>query len=855
MRIALLRPACLLLIAAALTPAFPVQAASCPRLTLQTDSVLPARFVAVHGRRASLMGYTGHGLEAWAWPFQLFRDYHVSFVPQGTPRAISSLSILRRIEYRPDEIIRIYVGPDFEVREHLFVPLDHPGVILTYEVTGHPVDIRATFLPVLNLQWPGALGGQDLNWSPALHGYVISELTSGFRAIIASPQIAAAHTPVVNATLRHSLTQTIVLQPENGVAHLYAALEESSSAPGSILLPLEQQQSALQAAVDAHVAAVLAQGIQIQTPDTALNSALAWSRIALDQAWVSNPRIGSGIVAGYGPSRPERRPQYAWFFAGDGLIAAQALLAEGDLQRARNEFAFVLRYQNPSNGMIWHEISQSAGFIDWAHKYPYMYVHVDITYQFLSALADYYSATGDLAFLQDHWPQIQRAWYYGQSLIDAKTGLPQIPAGKEGGNEQDRMTEDVGLSASWISAATAYSRLARATRHTADAAQAFQSAEVARHAFTARYWDSKHQFWIAGYSASGSPLTDERSHPGLLGENLFTPAQENAALDRLASSAFQTDWGTRSMSALSPSFDPGSYASGSVSALATDDMAEAFWRDHRPAVASAIWQSLLPWFQLDSLGRIHEVLAGDVFHPQIESVPEQTWSSAGFLSSAIHGLFGIEVHAPRHRLVLAPHLDPRWPQVSLRNIAVGDATVSAILNQNPDPRSGEAGATFTATQPVHLTFTPQIPLGATAVHATLNGRSITATIQRHDEEEQASVNLDLSASAPAHVHILWTGGVRVLAPAPNPTIGARSRQLKLISVRLEAHTLTLTADVLDPAHSSIDIETPWNIGSIEGGAVAPQKPGWYRLSFAAPAQSPDSVIRRQITLHFSLPSQ
>ena len=60
-------------------------------------------------------------------------------------------------------------------------------------------------------------------------------------------------------------------------------------------------------------------------------------------------------------------------------------------------------------------------------------------------------------------------------------------------------------------------------------------------------------------------------------------------------------------------------------------MAEAFWRDHRPETAASTWNSLLPWFRLDSLGYMHEVLAGNLFHPEVESVPEQTWSSAGFL--------------------------------------------------------------------------------------------------------------------------------------------------------------------------------------------------------------------------------
>ena len=71
---------------------------------------------------------------------------------------------------------------------------------------------------------------------------------------------------------------------------------------------------------------LLGSTLRIETPDNAVNQQLAWAQIALDQAWVCNSVLGCGLVAGYGPSRDARRPQYAWFFAGDGLIAINALV-------------------------------------------------------------------------------------------------------------------------------------------------------------------------------------------------------------------------------------------------------------------------------------------------------------------------------------------------------------------------------------------------------------------------------------------------------------------------------------------------------------------------------------------------
>lgn len=790
------------------------------------------------------MGYSGRGLEAWAYPFQLFDGYRIQFLSAGMA-AIDGDSILRRVEYRPEEIVRTYVGPDFEVREHLFVPLDRPGVILSYEVSGQcAVELRVSFVPVLNLMWPAGLGGQDLNWRPSLSAYEMCEITTAYCALIGSPE-ASDHTDVVNSTLRQDLRQSMVLHPVNGRAQVFAALEHRPAAEGAELRFLEQNVESLRTGARSHAASLLASGKHIETPDAELSSAITWSKIGLDQAWVCNPQLGCGEVAGYGPSRGMRRPQYAWFFAGDGLVATEALLAAGETARAKEELAFILKYQNASTGMIWHELSQSAGMIDWAGKYPYMFVHVDITFDFLSTLGDYYRATGDVEFVRAHWDSIAKAFDYCHALIDASTGLPRIPAGKEGANEQERMREDVGLSAGWIGATEGFRAMAEATGHEAEARMAASEAAAARHAFTARYWDPQRQFWIAGYNESGAPMTDERSHSGLLGQGLFTAEEENAALTRLASAAFETDWGTRGMSAASAHFDPNSYAEGSVSALGTAAMAEAFWRDHRPAAAWPIFESLLPWFRLDSLGHMHEVAAGDVFHPQIESVPEQTWSTAGFLSTVVHGLLGIDVDAPHQRLELAPHLDPRWPRVTLGPIAVGPAQVTATLEQKP----GELDSTLAAHGGrVHVSWAPEIPLGASGVRALVNGKAAPVSIEQHEEDEHVRVEVDLTTE-PVFCRILYAGGVRVVAPAPNPAVGDRTVQLKLTGVVLHGDQLTISADVAGGEHAALELDTPWTVGAVDGGSAVALGEDRYRLTFTGAGHSPGAqFVQRRMTV-------
>ena len=48
----------------------------------------------------------------------------------------------------------------------------------------------------------------------------------------------------------------------------------------------------------------------------------------------------------------------------DGLVAT------GEYERARAELEFILKYQDRKTGMIWHELSQSAGSYRLGWKIP-----------------------------------------------------------------------------------------------------------------------------------------------------------------------------------------------------------------------------------------------------------------------------------------------------------------------------------------------------------------------------------------------------------------------------------------------------------------------------------------------------
>ncbi|MHB1935489.1 MAG: amylo-alpha-1,6-glucosidase [Acidobacteriaceae bacterium] len=826
-------------------------------LALTTDAVAPGRFVAVHGRRALLDGYAASGLEVWAYPVQLIQNYQVGFRPEGTSSEIPGATVLRRIVYRPDAITRIYIGPNFIVREKLFVPLKTtPGAILTYTVESRDrVDIVVHFLPVLNLMWPAGIGGQDVAWNAASSGYALTEQTHRFSAVVGSTAIVA-HDEIFNRASSSATANSLAFtirpggSPANRTATVVVASSDGNAASlNTLVQTLTDTRDALEKEAVQHYVDLRSNAVQIETPDASLNRDLAWAEVALDQAWVCNPYLGCGLVAGYGPSRGARRPQYAWFFAGDAMVAVRALLSAGEYDRAREALEFIAKYQDRKTGMMWHEMSQSAGLIDWTGKYPYMFVHVDISFQYLNTVAEYVAASGDKSFLRDHWQSVQAAYHYCESLIDPNDGLPRIPQGKEGGDEQDRMSDELTLSASWVEASKSFAKMATWMGNPTTAAKAIQASNKARESAGKRYWDEKEKFWIDGYSPSGKEILNRSSSGNaVITQHLFSEPREQALLDQLASPSFETDWGTRSTAMNSSAFNPNSYAKGSVWAVGTANTAMAYWSAHRTSTAFSIWSGLVPWCSLDSLGHMDEVLAGDYYHEQTESVPEQTWSSASFFRTAAQGMLGLRIDGITRQIVFAPHIPADWNAVTVRNIQLLKSKIDLAWTRTKQGSELEA---INGGDPAHLVYSPEIPLGSRLNGATWNGKPIRARLEEHPQDAHASVELDLPRGT-SHIRLNYSDGVSLALPRAHPLIGDDSRAMKLIDVKLNGSTYTVDAQVDTVRTSTFQWRTDRKVVAVQGAAWKILSPGTYEFTVAPtePAARAHRYRAVEITVDF-----
>jgi len=167
----------------------------------------------------------------------------------------------------------------------------------------------------------------------------------------------------------------------------------------------------------------LAHTVRLDLPDSQLQKAYDWSRISVLQGLVTNPFLGTGLIAGYRTSGESQRPGFAWFFGRDSLWTSLALDAEGDFASTRISLEFISKYQR-SDGKIPHEISQGASFVDWFKAYPYPYASADATPLYIIAMNEYVAESGDADFARQKWESLWNAYQFLRSTYDSQ-GLPQ----------------------------------------------------------------------------------------------------------------------------------------------------------------------------------------------------------------------------------------------------------------------------------------------------------------------------------------------------------------------------------------------------------------------------------------------
>lgn len=750
------------------------------------------------------MGTEDGRFELWSWPVKWLHDFELSFrIPKYTD-PIPGHSVAHSVVERPEGVTIEYAYEQFTVKQHVFVPLDMPAVVMLLEVDAiRPIEIVARFAPDIHLAWPAGLGGQYLIWNDPARAFLMSEGSRRINAYFGSPAISQA-SDVLAHMLAASPPQFVLTVGGAGQQYTPPRLSEppgrgidehvafipivlaGGEIPRDSALALYKALIAPGAAERewkrrvAHADSLRNSRFALHSPEPMLDRAVEYAKVNLDESFVCNPDLGCGVVAGYGLSGPASdRPGFGWFFGGDAAINSFAMFGDGQGDLVRDGvFRFFAKYQR-ADGKITHEISQGAGWIDWFGKYPYAFFHGDTSPFWVLAFGEYWRQTADTALVRELWPNIKKAMAWSRATDTNGDGLMENPKAGAGalevGDLQIGILSDVYLSGVWTSALDRFARMAdvMGERALADSARAMKA--TALRTMESRLWMPKLGQYAFALLEDGSVNENLTAWPATaMAFDVFDRAHGAEMAVRLASSAIVTDWGARPLAATSKLFDPLHYNNGAVWPFVTGWVSLAQYRYHNPLAGKFALDAIARTGFDESLGRNPEVISGRLYKPLDTAVPQQFFATSMVLTPLIRGLLGLDIDAPAHKVVIAPHLPPDWDSVRVDNVPVGREQLDIAIRRSAGRvvseltrRGAAAGA-----PPLDVAFSPALPLGATTrLHVEETPGDVHATAQGLLRDRLV-------------LDVTYSGGWSIVPPAMPARIGQRSEAPRVLSERM-----------------------------------------------------------------------
>ena len=842
--------------AAAAPAAWGQQRKAVPPAMELSRTVRPREFLPITGQRSALFGNEAGEMEAWVYPLKLFREFRLNFLTQG--RVLPAETLARTLTVRPESATLLYAGDTFTVRETFFVPVTEQGAIIVLQVeTEQPLEIEAVFRRDFQLEWPAALGATYLDWSVPQHAFYFGEEQKKFAGFVGSPTASDAHAEYqtnysqsetssfrLGASQKGKETKLIVI----------AASTEGRAAAENTYRHLTADYAALLAESRKYYRDYLARTVRLELPDPQIQQAYDWACVSMLQGLVSNPDLGTGLVAGYRTSGESQRPGFAWFFGRDSFWTSLALDAAADFSTARTALAFIGKFQR-DDGKIPHEISQGAPFVDWFKGYPYPYASADATPLYIIAMNDYVVQSGDTAFAKEKWDSLWKAYEFLRSTYDEHGFARNLGVGHgwvEGGPLLPVKTElyQTGLG---IEALRALSNLA----HLAGKEDSSKELEKT---FAEQQPLVNETFWLADKKRFAFALDKDNrpvDEPSVLATvpmwfGLLDEGKADAMITELADLDQQADWGMRIISDHSPKFSGGGYHFGSVWPLFTGWASVGEYRYHRafPAYENLRANALLA---LDgSLGHITEVLSGDFYQPLSTSSPHQIWSAAMLVSPLLRGLLGFEAEAATGTLRFRPHVPADWSSFVIRNVPVGSARIELKYAKDLEGITLEAGAPEEAAGKVSIDFAPAVSLRAKVLGVALNGRATEFHVQTNGVDQHILVRIPLSAGTNS-LRIRLKDDFGLTYNSTLPVLGATSEGLRIVSETWSPSRDRLTLSTSGPAGRQYRLAV-WNasqIASVSGAKLLKGPDGRNELLVEFPTNAAELVAHATISIQFA----
>jgi len=802
-------------------------------------------FLDATGPRAALLGREDGTLEAYVYPLKIFSGLRLRFVTDHS--VLPAERLARRMASRPGSYTITYTGDDFQVTETLLVPVDEPGALILFHVRARSaLRIDIEFTREFQLMWPAAIGTGYAGWDEALRAFRFGADGYPYAAVLGSPdaELESREYATNYSAAPASVFSLGVIKGQAERVLAVAASMKSGDEAVAAYRRLIARAGPLLEETERHYRDYLANTIELELPDASLQAAYDWSRISMVKGFVDNPSLGRGLVAGYGPSKGAYRPGFAWFFGRDSFWTSFALTSAGDFANARAAIAFVARFQR-ADGKIPHEISQSAGLLDWFQQFPYGFASADATPLFAIAAADYVRASGDVAFAEEQASRLWKALDFMHATLD-EAGFPKnfgVGHGWVEGGPLLPVRVELYQAGCYVEALRSLARLARLLHDEARARRIEAEFEQKRRALNDLFWlPPAHTYAFA--LDNGGKTVDQ---PSVLATvpmwfDLLDRQRAQEMIGQLAQEPHAADWGMRIISSGNALYDPSGYHFGSVWPLFTGWASVGEYRNHaaEPALANLRANA---WLALDGAGgNTTEVLSGDAYSPLSTASPHQIWSAAMVVSPLLRGLLGLESDAAARTIVFAPHLPAGWPAAGVHGIPFLGSRINLDIRR--DAGMLELTIVNPGAESFNLEFAPAYPPCAQVSAATLDGNPIPwkADSEYLDWHPRFAIPVKPGKTK---LTIRHSGLFGYALPFSPPRLAEASANLKIVSERWMdgGRKLELTVS----GRASHDYRLELVNGDLVAGVEGAAKDG-AALIVHMPAGAGDEYVDRQIRL-------
>ena len=753
------------------------------------------------GRRSAVFATETGAVDAWVWPLRLVQDLKLSFRLPQQSELISDAGLARDVVTRPEGITFIYAHAAFTVRQHVFVPINEPGVIMLVDIaSSSPLEIVVSMKPDLSSVWPTGVGGGQMQWqSDARRFWLVQNGVKPHYGLIGSPfatsgPTSGVHTPGITTQFTMPIDASVAARQFIPIVIAGGLQRDSTELVYRRLL--DRAPTYWRDRV-AHFRDVRQGGVSIAGPDPQVNQAFDWAKINLEQQQVCTTESVCGLAAGLSRhGLVNSRFGLPWYEGGDVSIAALALSSIGQSDLLREGLRRMVRHQNTEG---------SIG-------------SVETTAFWLTAIHAYWSATGDQPFLAQFWTNIARAFRWVVSTDSDDDGLVDNPkVGRDLAGMPAETWTDVHLAGAWIAAVEAVGHMARAAGDDAIANQAAALYDRAQRSLESKFWSESAGVYGVALTRKGAAaatldeaLTVWPSTAMAFG--LVEDARANRTLREIASSAITTDWGTRTTGLRNDS------AMNSVSLFATGLAALANYRYHRGWAGFDLLKDAARATFDFTRGRTPEELSS-MFYTALDGAPQHSNASSMFLASVVRGLIGVQTDASNQALLLEPHLPAEWSTLSVNGVAVGAHRVFATIRRGEGRYEVSLRKTGPNT-PLFVRLSPALPLGARIERARVNDRDVATQTEESAHDVHAIVELPLTSAA--EVEIEYTGGLEVSAPIETIEIGDQSSGLRVLDFVREGRDYILLVEGQPAATYSLTLRSEVRVRSVSGADIVDQ---------------------------------